>query len=92
VTHWIAPSLFQGKCPDMKQITKGSEPMTKGNPRFMNLTANQVRDIYLNRSGLTLRQMARKYGVTERIINAARLEQHRRRHPGSRGRVPAVVA
>jgi hypothetical protein len=66
--------------------------MTKGNPEFGHLTANQVRDIYLNRAGLTLRQMARKYGVTERVIKAARLEQHRRRNPGSRGRVPWTVA
>lgn len=64
--------------------------MTASNPNFGNLTANQVRDIYRNRGGLSIRQLAMKYGVPEKVINAARLYQARRFNPGSRGRVALV--
>lgn len=66
--------------------------MTSSIARFKNLTANQVRDIYTNKDRKTVRQLAIHYGVPERTINAARLEQHRRRYPGSRGRVPMSAA
>jgi hypothetical protein len=66
--------------------------MTKGNPEFGFLTANQVRDIWFNKGGLTIRQMAIKYGVTEKVIKAARREQQNRRKPGVRGRVALVNA
>lgn len=66
--------------------------MTKPNSAFEHLTAGQVRDIYRNKDGLTLRQMARKYGVPESTIRAARLYQHRRANPGRRGPVPMVAA
>lgn len=89
----IAPNIDQGMATllENQPNQKGNE-MTKGNANYGHMTANQVRDVYFNKAGLTLRQMARKYGVTERMIKAARLEQHRRRNPGSRGRVPWQVA
>jgi hypothetical protein len=66
--------------------------MTKPNPKFGNLTAGQVRDIYRNAAGLTMRQMAIKYGVPEATIVAARREIHHRRNPGQRGRIALVNA
>lgn len=66
--------------------------MTAANELFNGLTANQVRDIYRNKDGLTIRQLAIKYGVPERTINDVRLYQSRRFNPGKRGRVALVNA
>lgn len=64
--------------------------MTAANGRFNGLTAGQVRDIYRNKDGKTIRQLAIHYGVPERTINEARLYQARRFNPGSRGRIALV--
>lgn len=87
-----APLALQGKA-TLHQQPKGTRKiMTAANTRFAGLTAGQVRDIYRNKNGLTIRQLAIKYGVPERVINEARLYQSRRANPGKRGRVALVNA
>ena len=66
--------------------------MTAANTRLGGLTASQVRDIYRNKAGRTIRQMAIFYGVPEAVIHNARLYQSRRVNPGKRGRVALVNA
>lgn len=66
--------------------------MTAANTRFEGLTASHVRDIYRNKAGRSIRQMARHYGVSEQTIREARLYQSRRVNPGKRGRVALVNA
>ena len=66
--------------------------MTAANNDLGGLTANQVRDIYKNKAGRTIRQMALFYGVPEATIHRARLYQSRRAQPGKRGRVALVNA
>lgn len=66
--------------------------MTAASTKFEGLTARQVRDIYRNREGRTIRQMAIFYGVPESVIRDARLYQSRRFNPGKRGRVALVNA
>lgn len=66
--------------------------MSKAHGRYGGLTQGQIREIFRNKGRLTIRQMALKYGVPEKTINAVRLEQARRRHPSRRGRVALVNA
>ena len=66
--------------------------MTAANNNLGGLTAGQVRDIYRNTKGRTIRQMAIFYGVPETTIHRARLYQSRRANPGKRGRVALVNA
>jgi DNA-binding CsgD family transcriptional regulator len=53
--------------------------MTKAHPKFQGLSRMQMRDIYhaLTSGGKTPRQLAIKYGVTERTVMAARREVRR---------------
>lgn len=72
--------------------TEGNKDMSKSHARHDGLSQGQIRDIYTNKSGKTIRQLAIFYGVPERVINAARREQHMRRFPGKRGRIALVNA
>ncbi|UOW92945.1 helix-turn-helix DNA binding domain protein [Mycobacterium phage Leopard] len=66
--------------------------MTAANSRFEGLTASHVRDIYRNKAGRTIRQMAIHYGVSEQTIREARRYQARRANPSRRGRIALVNA
>jgi hypothetical protein len=66
--------------------------MSKAHARHEGLSQGQIRDIYTNKDGKTIRQLAIFYGVPERVINAVRREQHMRRFPGKRGRIALVNA
>ena len=66
--------------------------MSKSHARHGGLSQDQIRDIYTNKGGKTIRQMAIHYGVSEQVINAVRREQHMRRFPGKRGRIALVNA